>query len=441
VDRFLHVQAASGVLLMAATLVAMVWANSRWAHLYTELWHTPVVLGVGSFISTRDLHFWVNDGLMVIFFFVVGLEIRREVHGGELSELKRAALPMAAALGGMVVPAGLYLAVAGQIPEARSGWGVPMATDIAFAVGILALLGRRVPPAMRVLLLALAIMDDIGAILVIAVFYSDGVQVAGLLVAGVGVAAVAIMQWAGVRSPAAYVAPGLVVWTGMLTAGIHPTIAGVIMGLLTPAVPWFGPEGLLEEAGRALNTVEREPAGGDTRTLQDAVRRIGVAQREALPPVIRLEAALHPWVAFLIMPIFALANAGVPLGGMDSGTTGSTQLAVGVVLGLVVGKPLGIVLASLLAVKLRLATLPRGVHWQGLLVLGCVGGVGFTMALFIASLGFTEEAQLGVAKLAVLVGSALAACLGLGLGVLLLPREHSVDAAATGEEAERSTEG
>ena len=202
-DRFLHVQAASGVLLMAATLVAMVWANSRWAHLYTELWHTPVVLGVGSFISTRDLHFWVNDGLMVIFFFVVGLEIRREVHGGELSELKRAALPMAAALGGMVVPAGLYLAVAGQIPEARSGWGVPMATDIAFAVGILALLGRRVPPAMRVLLVALAIMDDIGAILVIAVFYSDGVQVAGLLVAGVGVAAVAIMQWAGVRSPAA----------------------------------------------------------------------------------------------------------------------------------------------------------------------------------------------------------------------------------------------
>ncbi len=440
IGRFLHVEASSGIVLLIASVIALVWANSPWASSYEHLLHAPISLGFGEYVFSRTVHFWINEILMVVFFFVVGLEVRREMFEGELSEPRRAALPVAAALGGMLVPAVIYLAL-NQGSAAGSGWGVPMATDIAFAVGVLALLGRRVSPALRVLLLALAIIDDIGAILVIALFYSTGVEATGLAVVGLGIGAVLGMQRLGLRNPLVYVAPGILIWGGVLYAGIHPTIAGVILGLLTPVRSWFGPEGFQTEIQRALASLRGTTAWRDDPSqLLPVLHRIDVARREALPPVSRLEAALHPWVAFGIMPVFALANAGVALGGLDSGLPESMGIALGVGFGLVVGKPLGILVFSWLAVRLGLATLPRGVSWSGVLVVGCVAGIGFTMALFIGALAFSDPAMLAVAKLAVLAASAVAGVAGLVLGYRVLPRGPSADARAlTVSEAERST--
>jgi len=383
VEKFLHIESSSGILLLIAALVALVWANSPWASSYEHLLHTPISLGFGEYAFTRTLHFWINEILMVLFFFVVGLEVRRELFEGELSEPRRAALPLAAALGGMLVPAAIYLSLnAGS--DAGRGWGVPMATDIAFAVGILALLGRRVPAALRVLLLAVAIIDDIGAILVIALFYSSGVAFSGLAIVGLGIGAAIVMQRLGVRNPFLYVAPGILVWAGMLHAGIHPTIAGVILGMLTPVRSWFGRAGFVRETNSALATIRQDDsAAEDPRELLPVLRRVAIARREAVPPVTRIEAALHPWVAFGIMPVFALANAGVSLGGLGGALSDASSVALGVGLGLVVGKPLGIVAVSWLAVRIGLASLPRGVSWSGVLVVGCVAGIGFTMSLFI----------------------------------------------------------
>ncbi len=440
VEKFLHVEASSGILLLATAVIALVWANSPWASTYEHLLHTPISLGFGEHAFTRTVHFWINEILMVVFFFVVGLEVRRELFEGELSEPRRAALPVAAALGGMIVPATIYLSLNADSPAAH-GWGVPMATDIAFAVGVLALLGRRVPAALRVLLLALAIIDDIGAILVIALFYSSGVAVSGLAIVGLGVVTVLIMQRVGLRNPFIYVAPGILVWGGMLHAGIHPTIAGVILGLLTPVRSWFGHEGFLAETALALDSLRRKVASEkDLRKLLPELQRINVARREAIPPVTRIEAALHPWVAFGIMPLFALANAGVALGGLGDGLSEATGMALGVGLGLVVGKPLGIVAFSWLAVRLGLASLPRGVSWGGVLVVGCVAGIGFTMALFIGALAFFDASTLAVAKLAVLSASAVAGGVGLVVGYRILPLGQSTDVGSTTpDDAERST--
>jgi NhaA family Na+:H+ antiporter len=439
-EKFLHVEAASGVLLMVMAVIALVWANSPWGPTYEHLLHTPISLGFGEQVFTETLHFWINDILMVVFFFVVGLEVRREIFEGELSEPRRAALPVAAALGGMIVPAVIYFSLNASTAAAQ-GWGVPMATDIAFAVGILALLGRRVPAALRVLLLALAIIDDIGAILVIAIFYSSGVALSGFALVGIGIAAIVVMQRIGVRSPFAYVAPGVLVWWGMLHAGVHPTIAGVILGLLTPAQSWFGRKGFMEETQSALDSLrEQATAVKDPRSLLQDLDRINLASREAVPPVTRIEAALHPWVAFGIMPLFALANAGVALGGPGSGLSEATAIALGIGLGLVIGKPLGIIAFSWLAVRLRLAELPRGVSWGGVLVVGSVAGIGFTMALFISALAFTDAGMLAVAKLAVLGASAVAGAIGLAVGLAMLPPAPPADVAqSTPHEAEHST--
>lgn len=399
VERFLAIEAASGILLLSVAVIALVWANSPWSSAYSAFWHTPIGLKVGPFHFERDLHFWINDGLMTIFFFVVGLEIRREMHQGELSQLKRAALPLVAALGGMLVPAAIFASLNHGHDTAR-GWGIPMATDIAFAVGVLALLGRRVPPALRVLLLALAVIDDVGAIIVIAVFYSSGLEPLGFALAGAGIAGIVVMQGFGVRAPLAYVVPALVVWSGAYRAGVHPTLAGVAVGLMTPVRAWTGEEG---------------------------------------SPVERLERQFHGSVAFGIMPMFALANAGVALSGVSISGNG-VLLFLGISLGLVAGKTIGIAGASWLAARAGLAMLPRGVRWSGVLVVGLVGGIGFTMSLFVAGLAFPAGATLETAKLAVLVGSGVAAIGGLGLGAALLPRRPDADAARTAHEAETSTE-
>ena len=397
-DRFLRLEAASGILLLVTAAIALLWANSPLAPHYHALWQTSLGVTVGGVDATRPLSWWVNDVLMVLFFFVVGLEIRREVAFGELATWRRAALPAAAALGGMLAPAAMYVALA-NAPEARAGWGVPMATDIAFAVGVLTLLGRRAPPALRVLLLALAVIDDLGAILVIALFYSTGIAPLGLAVAGAGLGAIVLMQRLGVGATLASVAPAVVVWGGIYSAGVHPTIAGVLVGLLTPV---------------------RAPDGTE-------------------PPAQRLIHALHPWVAFGVMPVFALANAGVHIdGGLGDGPAAVVTLAV--MVGLVLGKPAGVLAACALVLRLRLATLPIGLTWAHLAVLGVVAGIGFTMSLFVAQLAFADATLLTAAKLGVLVASGVAALTGLALGFALLRDTPPSGAATTADEAERSTQ-
>ena len=438
-ERFLQIEAASGILLLVAAAFALAWANSPWAESYVHLWHTPLGIRVGPFTFERTLEWFVNDGLMVIFFFVVGMEIRREIHHGELSEWRRAALPAAAALGGMLAPAALYIAFAGA-PATRSGWGVPMATDIAFAVGILTLLGKRVPAALRVLLLALAVIDDLGAIVVIALFYSSGIAISGLLIAAAGFGGVFAMQWFGVRAKLAYIVPAMVAWAGIYAAGVHPTIAGVIVGLVTPVRAWLGPDGFIVGLRNGLDHLAKStPHELSSHELAGTLRHVDLARREAMSPAESLITMLHPWVAFGIMPVFALANAGVAVSG-GSLEPASWRVVIAVAVGLVVGKPIGVLLACWITLRLRIGTLPVGLGARHLAVLGVVAGVGFTMALFVAQLAFVDAKLLAAAKLGVLAASGSAALLGLSLGRLLLAPVETAGAAQTADEAESSTE-
>jgi NhaA family Na+:H+ antiporter len=338
----------------------------------------------------------------------------------------------------MVVPAALYLVIAGA-PETYSGWGVPMATDIAFAVGILTLLGQRVPAALRVLLLALAVIDDLGAIVVIALFYSSGIALGGLLVAALGFIGVFAMQRLGVRVKLAYVVPSVVAWAGIYAAGIHPTIAGVIIGLMTPVRAWLGPDGFLVGVRTELDRLAEASATSlSSHALAETMRHVDVARREAMSPAESLIEALHPWVAFGIMPVFALANAGVSVSG-GSLNTHAWHVLLAVAAGLLIGKPLGVLVMSWLALRLGVATLPAGLTYRHLAVLGVVAGVGFTMALFIAQLAFTDAQFLAAAKLGVLAASGGAAIVGLVLGRTLLAETMASNVAQTADEAESST--
>ena len=438
IERFLHIEAASGILLIIAAATALIWANSPWAHSYEALWHTPFRIGIGEWTMERSLHFWINDLLMAVFFLVAGLEIKREMAHGALSDIKRAALPIAAAIGGMLVPATIYASLNVTGPGAH-GWGVPMATDIAFAVGVLMLLGRRVPPALRVLLLAFAVIDDLGAILVIAVFYSSGLAVDGLMVALGGVFVMWLFGRMGVRPGVSLILPFLLIWGGLYRAGIHPTIAGVIMGLMTPAQAWYGPAGFLRTAQKALLKFEQRAEAGDTdAALLEPLEEIGFASREAVAPVVRLEHQLHSWVAYGIMPLFALANAGVAMGGVDFSEPGALAVASGVALGLLVGKPVGVLVFSWVAVRLRLCVLPQGVTWSGMLIVGVTGAIGFTMAIFIAELAYGDPDLLAVAKLGVLAATAVAAIAALVLGRIMLPAQPDA-VADVGESSVEST--
>ena len=434
VEKFLEIEASSGIVLIIAALVALVWANSPWSHLYQALWHTQLGFQVGSLSFSRDLHFWINDGLMAIFFFVVGLEIRRELHRGELSELKRAALPLVAALGGMALPALVYYAFNYGAPSLR-GWAIPMATDIAFAVGVLALLGKRVAPALRILLLALAVIDDVGAILIIAIFYSTEIAWQGFAVAGAGIAGIFALRAFGVRASAAYITPALVIWAGAYWGGIHPTLAGVVVGLLTPVGAWYGKVRLAESAENAAQDLRKEEH--DEHLLLAHLDEVRRACKEAVSPVDRLQHALHGWVAYAIMPLFALANAGVSLGAASL-EGDLLKIFFGVFFGLVLGKSVGIFGLSWLASRVGLSALPSGVRWSHVSVVGLVGGIGFTMALFIAQLAFPSGPMLEVAKLAILCGSGAAAVIALVAGRLVL--QPISGGAATEAEAESSTE-
>lgn len=418
-ERFLHIEAISGIVLLVATLIALVWANSSYADAYHALWHTEVALTIGSLHLGQSLHFLINDGLMTIFFLVVGMEIRREIHEGALANLRLAALPVVAALGGVVVPAAVYV-IFNSAPVQINGWAVPTATDIAFAVGVLALLGRSIPGNVRIFLLSLAIIDDIVAVLVIALFYSGGLEYSGFLIAGGGIALVILLQRMGIGSAYAYVLPGAVVWFGLLKTGAHPTLAGVVLGLITPIYSKPLPETPLAMARKAVADIEASAATAENNTdeMSAPLKRLREAQRELLPPVIRVQMALHPWVAYGVMPVFALANAGIGFGGNDFSDPAVINVMLGVFLALVVGKPLGVIGASWIAVRLGLCRLPEGVTWSYVTLIGLLAGIGFTMSIFIAMLAFDQKHLIEAAKMGVLFASLAAAILGLAWGAL-----------------------
>jgi NhaA family Na+:H+ antiporter len=424
-ERFLHIEAVSGIVLLLAAAIALFWANSSHADSYHALWHTPLSIGLGSFTFSQSLHFWINDALMTVFFLVVGMEIRREIHEGALSNMRQASLPIAAAIGGVVAPALIYVAL-NTDPQRLHGWAVPTATDIAFAVGVLALLGKSIPGNVRVFLLALAIIDDVIAVLIIALFYSGGLDFNGFVVAGFGVAAVLLFQQMGISSAYAYIAPGAVVWMGLLMTGAHPTLAGVVLGLMTPVLPARMRERPLDILSRISGELSTRDsfATKDPGDLVAPLRQLRLAQRGLLPPVVRVQTALHPWVAFGIMPLFALANAGVSLGGIDLSAGGAELVMVGVMLALVLGKPLGIVLVTWLMVRLGWCSLPPGVTWSAVALIGLLAGIGFTMSIFIAMLAFTDQNMLGAAKLGVLLGSLCAAVLGVFWGLFYSRRRR-----------------
>ncbi len=411
--RFLEIESASGIILLACTAAALALANSPWAGAWNSFWHTEARLTVGTWMLAGSLGHWVNDGLMTVFFFVVGLEIKRELVDGELRSMKKAALPIMGALGGMIVPAAMFLLLV-RGGDGLRGWGIPMATDIAFAVGVLALLGSRVPVGLKIFLLALAIADDIGAILIIAVFYSSGLAFTPLLVAVLGLAAVSVLNRLGVRSIGMYTLVGMGIWLAMFRSGIHPTVAGVILGLMTPGRAWVAGQSLVELLLHAIDRLD-----GQTERPHEQLHVVSALTRtatETVSPLERLETVLHPWVAFAVMPIFALANAGVAI---DLQAIGNS-VTVAVAAGLALGKPLGILLLSWLAVQTGLAQLPGGVAWKAMLGVACLGGIGFTMSLFIASLAL-EGGLLDSAKIGILGGSAVSAAVGLGVLILWSP--------------------
>lgn len=426
-ERFLHIEAVSGVVLLLAAAVALIWANSSLADSYHATWHAPLSFGIGNLVVSQSLHFWINDALMTVFFLVVGMEIRREIHEGALSDFRQASLPIAAAMGGVIAPALIYLTFNSD-PVRQQGWAVPTATDIAFAVGVLALLGRSIPGNIRVFLLALAIIDDIIAVLIIAIFYSGGLDYSGFAVAGVGLALVLAFQQMGIGSAIAYVFPGAVVWVGLLMTGAHPTLAGVVLGLMTPVVARPLRERPLDMLTRVAGDLMQKP---DPHHLAHPLREIRLAQREMLPPVVRVQAALHPWVAYCVMPLFALANAGVTLDGVDLSAGGATWVMIGIMAALLLGKPLGVVGFSWLMVKLGWCRLPPGVTWGGIWLIGLLAGIGFTMSIFIAMLAFSDESLLGAAKLGVLAASVTAAILGLIWGKIYTRKQRAAHDAPT----------
>ena len=401
--QFLATEAAGGVVLLVAAVTALLWANSPWSASYRTLWSTDVSLSLGRYVLVEDLRHWVNDALMTVFFFVVGLEIKRELVHGDLRDPRVAAMPAIAAAGGMVVPALLFLLVTAGSDGAR-GWGIPMATDIAFAIGVVALLGPRVPAPLKLFLLTLAIVDDIGAIVVIALFYAGDVQPQFLLVAVGLLAAMVCLRRAGIMWLAPYVVFGAGVWLATQASGIHATIAGVVLGLLAPAQPF--PSSAV--ARQWASDLGDEPGPAEL----EALTRLA---RTTVSPAERLEHLLHPWTSFIIVPLFALANAGVQIRGDSFDGPGTVRVTAGVVLGLVAGKSLGITAAAWLAVRTGVGRLPEGATWPMVAGVSAVAGIGFTVALFISELAFDPGSLQDAAKIGVLISSTLAAAAGAWL--------------------------
>ena len=413
--NFLHNQVSGSLLLIAATVIALAWANSPWADAYFHLWETPVGFSLGDFNLTKALHFWINDGLMAMFFFVVGLEIKREILVGELSSLQGAVLPLAAAVGGMIAPALVYLSLNWAGPGII-GWGTPMATDIAFALGILILLGDRVPPALKVFLAALAIADDLGAVLVIALFYTSSISWLSLA-SGLGFLVVLIvMNLIGVRHTLAYGVVGIGgVWLAFLFSGVHPTIAGVLAAMAIPARSAVSPKRFVERTRGTIDLFERLGGSSDdiliNKERQSALLSVRQMYEQLASPLHRLEKSLHSWVAIVVLPLFALANAGVTVEA-SVGDALRDPVTLGVILGLIVGKQVGITGCAWAVVRLGWSRLPRGVTWKHIYGVSWLGGIGFTMSIFIAGLAFQDADALARAKFGILVASFIAGAAG-----------------------------
>jgi len=410
-QRFVQAEASSGVLLVVAAVAAVLWANSPWGAAYQDLWHVELTFDLSFVTVTSDLREFVNDGAMTLFFFVVSLEIKRELLRGELASFRKATLPIAAAAGGMLVPALIYTAWnAGG--DGGHGWGIPMATDIAFALGVLALTGPRIPSSLRVFLLALAIVDDLGAILVIALFYADTLALEPLLWGGLVLAVVGASRIAGVRSILYYVILGGLLWLAMLESGVHATLTGVILAFLTPAGPVSTREhyhSSLRSMIEDLFSAERSGSREEANIIAGEIDRL-IERRE--PPLDRLETALHPWASFAVVPLFALANAGVELSWGALADAARSETSLGIATGLVIGKPIGIVLFSWIMVRLGLASLPADAGWRDLWAIGMLAGIGFTVSLFIAGLAFADPTLVDDAKVGILSASVIAGLVG-----------------------------
>lgn len=418
VNRLLAHEAAGGVVMLVAAAVAIAWANSPWSASYFDLWSTHLVVEVGSVLHLDHLTLqaWVNDALMTAFFLLVGVEIKREVVHGHLREVRAIALPVLAAAGGMVVPALIYRAL-NTSGAGADGWAIPMATDIAFAVGVLTLAGRRVPLGAKVFLLTLAVADDIGAIVVIAIFYAGSLSAAWLACAAVSLAVILVMRRNDVQSLAPYLIVGAFLWLALLESGVHATLAGVALGLLTPAWPLRSPVRFPAEVRRAAGEIERTYydrilTGEEFAENEQRIADVARLAMLATSPLERLERALTPWVTYFVVPVFALANAGVALGADSVTGLVDDRVTLGVVLGLVVGKTVGVLAGTGLGVALGVGELPAEVGWRHVVGVALVAGVGFTVSLFVASLSFDAAAPTDAAKVGILFGSLVAGVLG-----------------------------
>ncbi len=423
-EWFVHSEVTGSILLLACTVVALVWANSPWAGTYLDVLHTSVGVSWGGASFTLSLHHWINDGLMVVFFFVVGLEIKRELVVGELSSFGKAALPVTAAIGGMVVPAVLFIAVASGGEGAR-GWGIPMATDIAFALGVLAIFGTRAPLGLKVFLTALAIADDLGAVAVIAIFYTEKINFQCLVVAAVLLSLLFFAIRARLRRGILYLLI-IGVWLAVFSSGVHATVAGILVALLIPVRPRVDPEVFIDGTEARLERIKQMEVSTDSLLSDheqlDIVQGIHPCAEDALPTGLVLEHFLHPIQVWLILPLFALANAGVAIGG-DLMTVLANPLALGIIVGLVVGKPLGIALFSWLAVKSGHGALPEGVTWGQVAGAGCLAGIGFTMSLFITDRAFDNETLIATAKVGILAASLVSGIIGYVVLSRTLPKD------------------
>ncbi|RYD81775.1 MAG: Na+/H+ antiporter NhaA [Sphingobacteriales bacterium] len=414
-QNFINLQVSSGIILLASLIIALIWANSPWAESYHHLWETKIGFTFGGHTLENSLHFWINDGLMTIFFFVVGLEIKREILIGELASPRKAALPIMAALGGMIAP-GIIYTFFNVGTESASGWGIPMATDIAFALGVLSLLGKKVPLSLKVFLTALAIVDDMGAVVLIAVFYTKEISWMALGLALTFYASLWMFNLLSLRYLLLYYIVGLALWLALMKSGVHPTIAGVLAATTIPARPRIRKEDFIsanEDMLSQYKEADKQADEDDAEELrQEAIQAIEQNCERVQPPLQRLERVLHLPVSFLIMPLFALSNAGIPIN-MELAGHLTDPIGLGITLGLFIGKFVGITLFVWLSVKLGLASLPDKVRWVQVFGVALLGGIGFTMSIFIANLAFTNPEFLPEAKMAILLGSLLSSLLGI----------------------------
>ena len=418
-QRFSREEAAGGIVLLVCAVLALGWANSPWSESYQDLWETHLRIGVGTFVLDETLHFWINDGLMAVFFFVVGLEIKRELLVGELASPRRAVLPAMAALGGMAVPALLYTVLNVGTDGAR-GWGIPMATDIAFSVGVLAVLGSRAPFTLKVFLTAFAIVDDIGAVIIIALFYTEEVAWLNVTIGGGFLLLLVLADRLGIRHTLVYGVLGIIVWLAFLQSGIHATVAGVLVAMTIPSRVRIGVDDFVAKERVLLDEFERTGEHGSrVQTSEDqsaVIRELESTSKDVESTLQRLEYDLNPWVAFVIVPLFALANAGIPLGNISLGGVLAQPVTLGVLLGLVLGKQLGITLFVWLAIRSGLAAMPHGMSWRHVYGAAWLGGIGFTMSIFFTGLAFTDPTLISQAKVAILIASVIS---GVGGWTLL----------------------